>query len=160
MSRGLLLGKVDGARQKFIGFGFVRWRPRVWYDIERRRQVYAVCETRRFEHVVAQDMRAQEQKSESLVGQYYERHHIEGGRLEQALLEDVRARLFTSWIAGRGEGQRVLDLGGRDGTLTRHFVAGNDVLIGDIDQNAMQIARETHRINTAERRGQVSMLVA
>lgn len=79
-------------------------------------------------------MREQEQKSESLVGQYYERHDIEGGRLEQTLLEGVRARLFTSWIAGRGEGQRVLDLGGRDGTLTRHFVAGNDVLIGDIDQ--------------------------
>ncbi len=53
--------------------------------------------------------------------------------------------IFSEWL---GVGNRLLDLGCRDGTLTRHFVAGNRVTGGDIDRSALAHARETHGIET------------
>lgn len=81
---------------------------------------------------------------DELLGQLYASHHRRaqsgGERLGQAFLEETRARLFNSWI---GRGKDVLDLGCRDGTLTRHFVDGNRVVGVDIDAEALALA-ESH----------------
>ena len=81
------------------------------------------------------------------VGAFYEAHHLTRNRLRQSFLEDVRKEMFCSWI---GKGKSVLDLGGRDGTLTRHFIDGNQVTIGDIDAAALAYAREHYEVSTTE----------
>jgi len=86
-------------------------------------------------------------KKKSLLSSFYESHHQTGNRLRQTFMEEVRANIFRAWI---GLGKRVLDLGGRDGTLTRHFVDGNDVLIGDVDLSAMAYAKTQYGIATQE----------
>lgn len=85
--------------------------------------------------------------SPATLGDYYAQHHRTGQRLNQSFMESLRAELFQEWI---GTGKTVLDLGGRDGTLTRHFVAGNQVVIGDIDTSAMATARERLGVDTVE----------
>ncbi len=77
----------------------------------------------------------------------YETHHRTGDRIGNSFMEDVRASLFRDWI---GEGKVILDLGGRDGTLTRHFADGNQVVIGDIDTSAMALAAQTLGVDTIE----------
>lgn len=62
-------------------------------------------------------------------------------------MEDVRGRMFSSWI---GAGKKVLDLGGRDGSLTKHYAHSNSVVIGDIDCAAMAYAKESYGVETAE----------
>jgi ubiquinone/menaquinone biosynthesis C-methylase UbiE len=81
----------------------------------------------------------------SLVKSFYESHHKDGHRLKQSFLESRRGHLFSEWI---GKNKRVLDLGGRDGTLTKYFIKKNNVTIGDIDENALQYAKEKHKIQT------------
>ena len=81
------------------------------------------------------------------LGAYYEEHHITGKRLRQASKEVVRKHLFRTWI---GKGKSVLYLGGRDGTLTRHFLPWNQVVIGDIDCAALAQAKENHAVDTIE----------
>ncbi|MEO5365089.1 MAG: methyltransferase domain-containing protein [Magnetococcus sp. WYHC-3] len=76
---------------------------------------------------------------------FYGRHHRLGSRLDQSFQEEQRARLFGPWI---GSGVIVLDLGCRDGQLTRHFMAGNQVTGADIDSNALATARERHGLET------------
>ncbi len=56
-------------------------------------------------------------------------------------MEETRAQLFSAWI---GTGKRILDLGCRDGTLTRYYMSGNDVLGSDIDASALQYARDNY----------------
>lgn len=85
--------------------------------------------------------------SKTPVGAYYEEHHETGNRLRQAFMEDVRKQIFCSWI---GEGKSVLDLGGRDASLTRHFLNGNRVVLGDIDCAALAFAKENYAIETVE----------
>ena len=70
----------------------------------------------------------------------YRQHHVEGRRLRQSFLEARRSGLFRQWL---GEGRRVLDLGCRDGVLTRHYTPGNDVVGLDIDLAALESAAET-----------------
>ena len=60
----------------------------------------------------------------SLVQSFYESHHKEGQRLNQSFLESTRGQLFSDWI---GTNKKVLDLGGRDGTLTKYFIKKNKV---------------------------------
>ncbi len=85
--------------------------------------------------------------SRTALGEFYETHHVTGKRLGQSFEEERRGALLHKWI---GTGKRVLDLGGRDGRLTRHFVEGNRVTIGDIDAGAMQIARDMLGVETVE----------
>jgi methionine biosynthesis protein MetW len=80
---------------------------------------------------------------DDLIEQMYRRHHREGGRLGQSFIEQKRAHLFTPWI---GKGKDVLDLGCRDGTLTRHFVEGNRVVGADIDSEALEFAKREYGI--------------
>jgi len=81
----------------------------------------------------------------SLTQSYYESHHIDGKRLRQSFLESERGNLFSNWI---GIDKRILDLGGRDGTLTKYFIDNNNVIIGDIDENALAYAEKTYCIET------------
>jgi len=81
------------------------------------------------------------------VGAYHEEHHATGNRLRQSFMEDVRGELFCSWI---GKGKTVLDLGGRDGSLTRHLLDGNRVVIGDIDIAALAYARGNYTVDTVQ----------
>lgn len=80
---------------------------------------------------------------DELLERIYRTHHREGARLRQAVLEQERARLFAAWL---GRGKRVLDLGCRDGTLTRHFLDGNTVVGADIDSEALEFARKEYGI--------------
>ena len=81
------------------------------------------------------------------LGDLYIDHHETGDRIGNSFMEDTRAELFRDWI---GQGKTILDLGGRDGTLTRHFAPGNEVVIGDIDTSAMAIARQNLKVETIE----------
>jgi len=75
----------------------------------------------------------------------YTEHHSNGDRLGQSRLEEKRAVLFTSWI---GAGKRVLDLGCRDATLTRHYLKDNQVVGCDIDASALKKASERYGLET------------
>ena len=84
-------------------------------------------------------------KEKNLVQSYYESHHTQGNRLRQSFLEEKRGELFSEWI---GSGKTVLDLGGRDGNLTKHFIDFNTVTIGDIDGEALKYAEQTYGVKT------------
>ena len=81
----------------------------------------------------------------NLVQSFYESHHNEGQRLNQSFLESIRGQLFSDWI---GKNKRVLDLGGRDGTLTKHFIEKNNVTLADIDENALEYAKKNYKVET------------
>ena len=81
----------------------------------------------------------------NLVQSFYETHHKEGQRLNQSFLESIRGQLFSNWI---GKNKKVLDLGGRDGTLTKHFIEKNHVTLADIDENALKYAKKTYKVET------------
>lgn len=85
--------------------------------------------------------------SRSVVGKFYEQHHITGNRLRQSFEEDVRGLMFSAWI---GNNKDVLDLGGRDGILTRHYMDSNRVVIADADCGALSYAREHYGVETIE----------
>jgi SAM-dependent methyltransferase len=80
---------------------------------------------------------------ERLYAAHHRREQPGGRRLKQAFLERERARLFGAWI---GTGKELLDLGCRDGTLTRHFLEGNRVIGADIDSEALECARQEYGI--------------
>jgi len=81
----------------------------------------------------------------SLVQSFYESHHKEGQRLNQSFLESIRGQLFSDWI---GINKKVLDLGGRDGTLTKYFINKNNVTLADIDENALEHAKKNYQVET------------
>ena len=81
----------------------------------------------------------------SLIQNYYESHHKKGQRLNQSFLESIRGQLFSGWI---GKNKKVLDLGGRDGTLTKYFIKKNNVTLADIDANALQYAKKNYQVET------------
>jgi ubiquinone/menaquinone biosynthesis C-methylase UbiE len=81
----------------------------------------------------------------SLIQSFYERHHLTGKRLQQSFLEKERGALFSKWI---GKNKKVLDLGGRDGTLTRYYCNENNVIIGDIDKKALSYAKDNYDVET------------
>lgn len=80
-----------------------------------------------------------------LLRRHYETHHAGGKRLRQSFLESQRVAVFAGWLGG---GNRLLDLGCRDGTLTRHFVPDNQVTGCDIDQAALAHATEQYGFET------------
>ncbi|MDB4822431.1 class I SAM-dependent methyltransferase [Candidatus Pseudothioglobus singularis] len=81
----------------------------------------------------------------NLVQSFYESHHKDGQRLKQSFLENTRGLLFADWI---GTNKKVLDLGGRDGTLTKHFIEKNNVTLADIDENALEYAKINYKVET------------
>lgn len=56
-----------------------------------------------------------------------------------------RGELFAKWL---GQGKKILDLGCRDGALTKYYVRGNEILGLDIDQGGLEICRQESGIET------------
>ncbi|MBF8263443.1 MAG: Methyltransferase type 11 [Parachlamydiales bacterium] len=75
----------------------------------------------------------------------YRTHHERGKRYGYLFCHGQRGPWLQNWI---GTGKKVLDLGCRDGMLTRYFCRGNDVLGVDIDRKALEIARKNLGIET------------
>ena len=75
----------------------------------------------------------------------YQEHHEKRGRYGYLFCHGERAPYLKDWI---GTGKKVLDLGCRDGMLTRSFRDGNEVIGVDIDQKALEIARTQLSIET------------
>ena len=75
----------------------------------------------------------------------YREHHKRGNRYGYLFCHGTRIPYLQRWI---GKGKRVLDLGCRDGMLTSGFAEGNKVLGVDIDQQALELAREKVGIET------------
>lgn len=76
----------------------------------------------------------------------YEHHHASKDKTDFSMLETERGKLFSSWI---GTGKHVLDIGCRDGTLTKYFTTGNTVVGLDIDRHMLAKAEKTLGIKTA-----------
>jgi len=85
---------------------------------------------------------------------FYRDHHEHGDRHDFTVSEDQRGPLFAEWI---GRGKRVLDLGCRDGTLTRYFARGNRVLGLDVDKEAL--AQAAARLGIETRWADVSLSI-
>lgn len=72
----------------------------------------------------------------------YETHHSDRKRLGFTILEDQRGKKISEVV---GTGKKILDIGCRDGALTKFYAAANDVLGVDIDKNALaKIEQELH----------------
>jgi SAM-dependent methyltransferase len=69
----------------------------------------------------------------------YERHHATGERYGFSFEGRERGAFFSEHI---GQGKRVLDLGCRDGELTRTFAEGNVVVGVDVDRDALARFKE------------------
>lgn len=79
------------------------------------------------------------------IQQIYENHHTKNRPQNFSILEDDRGELLKQNV---GIGKKVLDIGCRDGVLTKHFVKGNEVLGADIDNVALDKARNNLGIET------------
>ena len=75
----------------------------------------------------------------------YREHHSATKRYGFSYRVEERGPRLARWI---GAGKTVLDLGCRDGSLTRYYAAGNRVTGVDIDRQALAGARESLGIDT------------
>jgi len=75
----------------------------------------------------------------------YENHHLAKNRGGFSILEKERGQLLKEFI---GIGKSVLDIGCRDGRLTKHYIVGNNVLGVDIDSNLLKSAEQNLKIET------------
>ena len=67
----------------------------------------------------------------SRMREVYRHHHTTGERLGRTVMEEIRAPFFKKHI---GTGKYVLDVGCRDGTLTKHFVGDNRSSLGTVHE--------------------------
>jgi 2-polyprenyl-3-methyl-5-hydroxy-6-metoxy-1,4-benzoquinol methylase len=81
----------------------------------------------------------------SILEEVYRKHHQRGSRYGYLFCQGARVPFIKKWI---GTGKRVLDLGCRDGMLTKGYANGNEVIGVDIDQKALQLCRERLGIET------------
>jgi 2-polyprenyl-3-methyl-5-hydroxy-6-metoxy-1,4-benzoquinol methylase len=81
----------------------------------------------------------------SLLEEVYRKHHERGCRYGYLYCHGARVPFLREWV---GRGNRVLDLGCRDGMLTEGFVDGNEVVGVDIDRKALELCREKLGIQT------------
>jgi len=75
----------------------------------------------------------------------YRNHHEKGKRYGYLYCHGARGPYLQRWI---GKGKKVLDLGCRDGMLTRFYAADNAVTGVDIDQKALAMAKQNLGIET------------
>jgi 2-polyprenyl-3-methyl-5-hydroxy-6-metoxy-1,4-benzoquinol methylase len=80
-----------------------------------------------------------------ILADFYSKHHLSGNRRNQSVSEEKRSELFKEWM---GKNKKVLDMGCRDGILTRHFIEHNEVTGLDIDKQALEACRENLNIET------------
>lgn len=76
------------------------------------------------------------------LAELYTRHHKEKERFGFTIFEKERSAWLTARLPKK-DGLRLLDLGCRDATLTRHFAPFASVLVGvDIDARAIEAAKQ------------------
>lgn len=75
----------------------------------------------------------------------YEKHHSKSREQSFSILKDDRGQILKNKV---GENKKVLDIGCRDGALTKYFTQGNTVLGVDIDKISLDRAREILGIET------------
>ena len=80
-----------------------------------------------------------------ILSDFYSKHHLSGNRRNQSVSEEKRSQLFKKWV---GKNKKVLDMGCRDGILTRHFIEQNEVTGLDIDQHALEACKNNLNIET------------
>ena len=80
-----------------------------------------------------------------ILSDLYSKHHLGGNRRKQSISEEKRSKLFKKWV---GKNKKVLDMGCRDGILTRHFIEQNEVTGLDIDQLALEACKKNLNIET------------
>ena len=80
-----------------------------------------------------------------ILADLYSKHHLMGNRRNQSISEEKRSKLFKKWV---GKNKKVLDMGCRDGILTRHFIEQNEVTGMDIDQLALEACKKNLNIET------------
>ena len=80
-----------------------------------------------------------------ILAEFYSKHHLGGNRRNQSISEEKRSQLFKKWM---GKNKKVLDMGCRDGVLTRHFIEQNEVIGLDIDKIALDDCKKNLNIET------------
>ncbi len=75
----------------------------------------------------------------------YQAHHRKNNRYGYLYCHGARGPYLKEWI---GQGKRVLDLGCRDGMLTKIYAEGNEVVGVDIDRDALTLTKERLAIET------------
>jgi SAM-dependent methyltransferase len=75
----------------------------------------------------------------------YKSHHEKGKRYGYLYCHGERGIYLSEWIR---KGKVVLDLGCRDGELTKYFIDGNKVIGVDIDRKALGIAKNKLGLET------------
>ena len=86
-----------------------------------------------------------QKKNIQILSEFYSNHHLGGKRRNQSVSEEKRSQLFKKWM---GVNKQVLDMGCRDGILTRHFIKNNEVTGLDIDKLALEACKENLNIET------------
>ena len=87
----------------------------------------------------------QSERNIQILSDLYSKHHLTGNRRNQSVSEEKRSQLFKKWV---GKNKKVLDMGCRDGILTRHFIEQNEVTGMDIDQLALEACKKNLNIET------------
>lgn len=82
---------------------------------------------------------------ENMLARMYQDHHLKRGRFGFVFAGEERGQRFRAWV---GTGQRVLDIGCRDGALTRYYAAHNEVVGLDIDRRALDVCTQELGIET------------
>jgi len=80
-----------------------------------------------------------------MLSDFYSDHHTTYNRRNQSVSEEKRSVVFKKWM---GINKKVLDLGCRDGRLTRHFIDQNEVVGLDIDKIAIEECARDLNIET------------
>jgi SAM-dependent methyltransferase len=80
-----------------------------------------------------------------MLSDFYSDHHTTYNRRNQSVSEEKRSVIFKKWM---GINKKVLDLGCRDGRLTRHFIDQNEVVGLDIDKIALEECAKNLNIET------------
>ena len=80
-----------------------------------------------------------------MLSDFYSDHHTTYNRRNQSVSEEKRSTIFKKWM---GINKKVLDLGCRDGRLTRHFIDQNEVVGLDIDKIALEECARDLNIET------------
>ncbi|HSX38413.1 MAG TPA: class I SAM-dependent methyltransferase [Chlamydiales bacterium] len=85
------------------------------------------------------------QQQKEHLAQVYAQHHEQGSRYGYLFCHGKRGSYLKDWI---GSGKKILDLGCRDGMLTKFFANGNQVIGVDIDRKALEQIKKRLGIET------------
>lgn len=86
-----------------------------------------------------------DQATGNVLARMYQEHHLEHSRFGFVFAGQERGQRFRTWV---GTNQRVLDVGCRDGALTRYYAADNEVVGLDIDRRALDVCARDLGIET------------